>query len=265
MYRVGGKKVRETLGTLPRIPKVEQARDRARDSLRQVQAGLHPVKERRAAERLAAEAAARPDTFRAIAELYIERYASKNTKPGTCAELRRQLSRDVYPKWGERAIREITRRDVVELLDGIADRGAPIQANRTLARLRTLFNWSVDREIIASTPFARMQRPSPEKERSRTLSDDEIRWFWKACDRLGWPFGPMCKLLLLTAQRRTEVAGMLWSEIDLDTRTWVIPRERAKNDREHAVHLSNFAVEIIETLPRFAEGEDNGGREAHHW
>ena len=255
MYRVGGKKVRETLGTLPLIPKVEKARDLARDSLQQAQAGLHPVEQRRAAKRVAAE---KPDSFRAVAELYIERYASKNTKPATWRELRRQLELDVYPKWADRLICGITRHDVAELLDRIADRGAPIQANRTLARLRTLFNWAVDREIIAVNPVTRMKRPAVEKERSRTLTDDEIRLFWSGCDQLGWPFGPMCKLLLLTAQRRTEVAGMRWSELNLNTRQWTIPRERAKNDREHAVHLTDLAVEVIEALPRFANGVGKG-------
>jgi integrase len=161
----------------------------------------------------------------------------------------------VYPKWGDRLIRDITRHDVAELLDGIADRGAPVQANRTLARLRTLFNWAVDREIISANPVTRMKRPTVEKERSRTLSDEEIRLFWLGCDRLAWPFGPICKLLLLTAQRRTEVAGMRWSEISLDQRLWTIPRERAKNDREHVLHLSDLAVEILEALPRFTRAE----------
>ena len=255
MYRVGGKKVRETIGTLAVVAKVEKARDLARDSLRQAQAGLHPVEQRRAAKRKAAE---KPDSFRAVAELYIERYASKNTKLATWRELQRQLELDVYPKWADRPICEITRHDVAELLDGIADRGAPIQANRTLARLRTLFNWAVDREIIAVNPVTRMKRPIVERERSHTLTDDEIRLFWLGCDRLGWPFGPMCKLLLLTAQRRTEVAGMYWSEIDLDKRTWTIPRERAKNDREHAVHLSELASEVIEALPQFSNGGGKG-------
>jgi integrase len=257
MYRVDGKKVRETIGTLAVVSKVEKARDLARESLRQAQAGVHPVEQRRAAKRTAGMNAQNPNSFRGVGELYIERYASKNTKLSTWREARRQLEIDVFPKWGDRPIREITRHDVVELLDGITDRGSPVQANRTLARLRTLFNWAVDREIIAASPITRMKRPTVEKERSRTLSDDEIRLFWLGCDRLGWPFGPISKLLLLTAQRRTEVAGMRWSEISLDQRLWTIPRERAKNDREHVVHLSDLAVEIIEALPRFTKAETN--------
>jgi integrase len=252
MYRVGGKKVRETIGTLGVISKVDHARALARESLRLAQSGAHPFEERRAAARKAAE---QPESFRAVAELYVERYASKNTKSSTCHELCRQLAVDVYPKWADRPIREIRRHDVAELLDAIADRGAPVQANRTLARLRTLFNWAVDREIIAVNPLARMKRPTAERERSRTLSDDEIPWFWAGCDRLGWPFGPMCKLLLITAQRRTEVAGMRWAEVDFTKREWTIPRERAKNDREHAVHLSDLALDLIGALPRSAGGE----------
>ena len=88
MYRVRGKKVRETLGILPLIPKVEKARDLARGSPQQAQAGLHPVEQRRAAKRQAAE---KPNSFRAVAELYIERYASKNTKPATWRESRANL------------------------------------------------------------------------------------------------------------------------------------------------------------------------------
>jgi integrase len=258
MYRVGGKKVRETIGTLAVVSKVEQARDLARDSLRQAQAGVHPVEQRRAAKQTATVNAQNPNSFRAVGDLYIERYASKNTKPSTWREARRQLEIDVFPKWGDRPIREITRHDVVELLDGITDRGSPVQANRTLARLRTLFNWAVDREIIAASPVTRMKRPTVEKERSRTLSDAEIRLFWMGCDRLAWPFGPICKLLLLTAQRRTEVAGMRWSEITLDQRLWTIPRERAKDDREHVVHLSDLAVDIISALSRFTKAESDG-------
>jgi integrase len=252
MYRVGGKLVRETLGSLAVTPKVSDARELARASLSKAQAGTNPIEERRAAQQAEAQAAA--DTFRAVSELYVERYAKKNTKPATWKEVERQLRVDVFPKWGDRPIGEIRRRDVIELLDGIADRGSPIQANRTFARLRTLFNWALDREIIITSPVARMKLPRVERARSRVLTDVEIRLFWRGCDKLGWPFGPMYRVLLLTAQRRTEVAGVAWSEIDLKKGTWTMPRHKAKNDREHEVHLSALAKEIIEGLPVIGEG-----------
>lgn len=255
MYRVGGKLVRETLGPLTRIPKVEKARELARESMRQAQAGVHPVEARRAVE--AAHPEAR-DTFAIVADLFVERYAKPNTRPITAAETERLIERELKPVWGSRQIRDIGKRDVIELLDRIVDRGAPIQANRTLAHTRRLFNWAREREIIEVNPAAGLRMPSAEVERDRTLSDDEIRLFWLACGDIGWPFGPMFKLLLLTAQRRSEVAGLRWSELKLTEPEWIIPRERAKNDREHVVHLSDLAIKIIEDLPRFVWEPDGG-------
>jgi Arm DNA-binding domain len=110
MYRVDGKLIRETVGTLALIPNVADARDRARESMRAAQAGKNPVAERRAGE-LAAKLQAEklPDTFRAVAERYVERYARANTKPTTWRELKRQLEVDVFPKWASRPIGSITR------------------------------------------------------------------------------------------------------------------------------------------------------------
>jgi integrase len=250
MYRVKGtgKLVRETLGAVAMIPNVGEARERARESMLKARGGINPVAERRRAEEAATEKL--PDTFKAIAERYLERYAKKQTKPTTWRELKRQLEVDVFPKWADRPIGLITRQDVAELLDGIIDRGSPVQANRQLARLRTLFKWAIDEEIISSDPTAKVRKVIKEQARDRALSDDEIRLFWAGCDKLGWPFGPLYQLLLVTAQRRDEVANLEWSELDLDKRLWVLPRERAKNDRAHAVHLSELAIEIIEALPK---------------
>jgi integrase len=119
-----------------------------------------------------------------------------------------------------------------------------------LARLKTLFKWTLDEELVPADPTARVRKVVKETARDRTLSDHEIRLFWVGCDRLRWPFGPMYQLLLLTAQRRDEVGGVEWSELDLDRCLWIIPREKAKNDRAHEVHLSGLAVEILESLPR---------------
>jgi integrase len=89
-----------------------------------------------------------------------------------------------------------------------------------------------------------------EKARDRVLSDQELQWFWRATDSARWPHSAIFKLLLLTAQRESEVAGMRWSEIDLEQRLWMIPAERNKSKRAHIVYLSDQAVEIIEQLPR---------------
>jgi integrase len=85
--------------------------------------------------------------------------------------------------------------------------------------------------------------------RDRVLSDDEIVAFWRGCQSIGWPFGSVFKLLLLTGQRLYEVAGMTWGELDLDNRVWQLPAERVKNGRQHEVALSDLAMEILRGLP----------------
>jgi integrase len=136
--------------------------------------------------------------------------------------------------------------------------GAAIQANRLLTRLRTFFGWCVAHDLIAADPSAGVRKPAKEKSRDRVLTDDEIRALWAATAALNAPredaifFGPLFRLLLLTGQRPGEVGGMCWSEIDLDARTWTIPGARTKNGKEHIVHLSAIAVEV---LPRDNERE----------
>jgi integrase len=259
MYRVRRRKVRETIGTLATIPDVADARQRARESIELAQRGVHPAEAR---EQTAAIAAVQSITFATVADRYLAEYVERNTRPATIRETRRILNRDVKPRWGERPVRQIVRQDVNDLLDEIADRGALVQANRTLARLKTLFSWALDNELAETDPTARVRPRVKETPRDRALSPDEIRYLWLGCDKLGWPFGPLFQLLLLTAQRRDEVGAMEWRELDLDGRVWTIPRERAKNNRAHEVHLSDLAMEIIEALPRIAGPEAGKGTPA---
>ena len=139
---------------------------------------------------------------------------------------------------------------MLDVLDRVAARGATIQANRVRTTLSGFFSWCIARDLIETSPAIRVPKLDGERERDRALNDGEIRRFWQGCDKLGWPFGPLLKLLLLTAQRRDEGGTMEWSEIDIDKRLWVIPREKAKNQRAHEVHLSTLAIEIIGELPK---------------
>lgn len=245
MYRVNGKKVRETIGTLASLPSVADARERARASVRQAQAGIHPVQARRATPGRAAT------TFAAAVDRYLREYVERNTRSSTMRETHRILEHDAIPRWAEKLISSITRSDVGELIDEIANRGAPVQSNRTLARLKTFFSWALDHDLIETDPSIRVRMRTREVARDRALSDEEIRAFWFACERQGWPFGPLFRLLLLTAQRRDEVAAMEWHELNLQERLWVIPRHRAKNNRAHDVPLSALAMKTIEALPQF--------------
>jgi integrase len=173
-----------------------------------------------------------------------------NTAARTYKETKRAFERDVLPEWGSLPVSTITRAHAISLIDRIAANGAKVHANRTLSRLRHFFNWAVERGRLPASPIVGLKPPTKERARDRTLTDDEIRWFWSACEKIGWPFGPLAKLLLLTGQRRDEVGGMEWSEINLEKKTWTIPRDRAKNDRVHEVHLSAAALELLNNLPR---------------
>ncbi|WP_060845803.1 tyrosine-type recombinase/integrase [Methylobacterium ajmalii] len=130
---------------------------------------------------------------------------------------------------------------------------APIHANRTFAALRKMFGWAVERGILEASPAEGLKPPSPEIARDRVLSDVELAAVWRAAGEIGYPFGSFIQVLILTGQRRSEVLDAEWREISLDERMWTIPRQRAKNDRAHAVALSAPAVEILEALPRIGK------------
>lgn len=243
-YRFKGRLRMFTMGRCPPL-KPAQARREAQAALDRVHAGADPAEEKRARRDTRTPAF---DTFGAVAGDYLERHVRANNRPSTFAEAKRDLERDALRKWRGRPIASISRRDVIDLVDGIVERGAGVQANRTLTRLRALFDWAVEKERLAASPADRMKLPTQEQERDRVLTDDELRWFWHGCDEIGPPFGPLFKLLLLTAQRRDEIAGMTWAEVDVDKGVWTIPRHRAKNDREHEVQLSEAAVAVLLSL-----------------
>ena len=99
-----------------------------------------------------------------------------------------------------------------------------------------------------------MKLPTKERARDRALTDDELRWFWRACDNYRLAVRAAAKLLLLTAQRRDEVGGMEWSELGFDQETWTLPRNKVKNNRAHEVRLSDAAVQVLRPVPRVGNG-----------
>jgi integrase len=243
-YRVKGRQRLLTIGSYPPI-KPTQARTEAQAALDRVRLGIDPADEKRARRDLRTP---ETDTFGAVARDYLERHLRANRRPATYAETKRILDRDELRRWASRPIASISRGAVMDLIDEIIARDAGIMANRTLAALRALFNWAVEKERLAASPIGRMKLPTQERARDRVLTDQEIRWLWQACEEIGEPFGPLCRLLLLTAQRRDEVAAMTWPELDLDKAVWTIPRHRTKNDRAHEVQLSGAALAVLRSL-----------------
>ena len=128
-------------------------------------------------------------------------------------------------------------------------------ARRVFETATRIFNWALDRGDIKASPFAAMKPPVKKEPRDRALKDHEIKAVWAAWAEQAYPYGPLQQLLLLLGQRRSEVAEMLWSEVDFDKREWTIPASRSKSKREHIVPLPDAAVEILESLPRFTDGD----------
>ncbi len=251
-YRLGNRTRKYTIGSYPAVGLVS-ARKLARDALEKVAGGVDPYDIKKAARQPPDR-----DLVERVVDTFIERHAKPNTRPATAAETERSLKKEVVGRWKGRRLSTITKADVHEMLDEIVDRGSPILANRLLATFRKCCGWSVDRGLIPSNPCDGVKPPAVSKSRDRVLSDGELRRIWRACGRLDYPFGPLVRLLIITAQRRDEVAGMTWAELDQAARLWVLPRERAKNDVEHPVPLSVSALAIIAGLPCFSTGDDAG-------
>ena len=244
-YRYAGKPRKLTLGKWP-IMGVAAARAAATEAIEAVEYGNDPgaAKKKAKAERIEAQLSER-DFIKTLVGDYAKRHLA-SLKSG--AVVKRELERHVVTAWGDRDIHDIAKRDVIDLLDGIADSGRVVTANRVRSYLGTFFNWAVDRDIIATSPAQGVKPVAKEKSRDRVLSDDEIRWFWRACDDLGFPWGPLGQTLLLTGQRLGEVAGMTDAEISGDT--WHMEPERTKNGRAHTVPLSGAVSDVLGGVER---------------
>jgi integrase len=142
----------------------------------------------------------------------------------------------------------LDRAAVVRVLDGITKDGKKAITGRTAAYGRACYQWAVKRGSLKENPFASLPL-APVVKRERMLTDDELRLIWKATERPG-SFNAIVRMLILTGQRREEVAGMTWGELAPDLSTWTIPASRAKNNAEHIVPLSLEAQAIVRAAPR---------------
>jgi integrase len=248
-YRIGGRGSptrRYTIGKHGKIT-ADIARVEAKKLLGLVAAGHDPTAEKSAARRAGGE------RLKEIVAVFMERHHRARGNRWS-PEVQRTFDHDILPRWGDRQLAAITRSEVVDLLDEIVERGSPIQANRTLVVLRKFFNWCVDdRGLLSASPAHHVRKPSAETARDRVLTDAELAEVWHVAEGMGWPFGPCIRLLILTLQRRSEVAGMRWREISPDMTLWTIPGDRAKNGKVHEVPLAAAVRAILLTLPRIED------------
>lgn len=239
-YRFNGKAEGVTLGRYPKMS-LSTARSEAAKIREKISKGLDPKIKIQEDKRANREAYSIAD----LIDEYLEKWAKPNKK--SWREDERILKKDVLPVWGRRKAKDLKRRDIVLLIDRIVERGSPIQANRTLATVRKMFNFALSRSILDASPCVAIQAPAKENRRDRILSDGEIRQFWTKLDqcRMSENIRLILKLILVTAQRKGEIAFSEWEEFDLETGWWTIPKEKSKNALPHRVPLNNLALKLL--------------------
>lgn len=188
-------------------------------------------------------------SFKAVADLYLTRVVEASQRPKTQLERKRHLNRDWQPFHG-RPLHKITRRDVAARVQVIAEQHGPIAANRSRATLRAFYVWAMTQGLTEANPTIGTAPAAPERTRDRVLSGEEIVAVWSSAGE--GDFGCIVRLLLLTGQRREEVAALRWSELNLDKALWSLPGTRTKNGLAHDVPLSTQAVELLRSVPRRA-------------
>jgi integrase len=244
---------RRAVGEYPAVS-LEKARKRARDWRDLVEKGIDPKAHEARLKR--EELRKHQTTFAAVAEDFIERHIKGQRR---AKDTEREIRNELIAQWGERPITSITREDVVILVEAVARRPAPYLAHVVLGHVRSLFNWAINRGAygLENSPCDRLKPASligAKQPRQRTLSDAELRSLWQASETIGYPFGPLYRLLLLTGARKSEVAGARWPEFDLNKKVWLVPPERFKSNATHMVPLSDQAVAALESLPHFTKG-----------
>jgi integrase len=244
-YRFGKKHRRMTLGKYPLLS-LADARARASEALIAAQDGKDPAGEREAekAARVEVQLSGR-DKIKTLVEQFGKRHLS-TLKSGET--VKRELNRHVVAIWGEWDIHDIVKRDVIDLLDGIADTGRLVTANRVKAYLSKFLNWCVERDIIDQSPAMGVKSASKEKSRERVLTDQEIKWFCESCAIEAQPWGYLGEMLLLTGQRLGEVVNMTDREVTGDL--WHLSSDRTKNGRAHDVPLSEAARDVMGAVER---------------
>jgi integrase len=256
MYRVAGRGEggnrgplrRMTLGAYPLID-LKAAREKARAALDLADRGDDPADKRRDEARAKAER-----VFEVICARFIELHAKAHTVKWRDTE--RLLNTHVVPVWRGKPIDQIDRAAAHELLDDIAMESGAGAAREVRKHITKFFNWAVDRGLLTASPVAGMRRPElGYAPRERVLTMDELKAIWAAADKMGYPFGPMVRLLILTAQRRAEIANLERGWLLPGQQAFEVPASHYKTDRPQVVPLSAPALAIVEGLPKWNGGD----------
>lgn len=239
-YRTEGQPRRLTLGAHPGVS-LKLARERAREARAAIQRGEDPVEDKKAEEHNR-----QINGFATCTRDFIEHYAKRRQK--TWDETERLMEKLAIPAFGNTPVKEIRRRDVVQLLDKVAVK-TPHQANRLRAYLSRMFKWLIEREVLEISPVIGVTPCIKPYARSRILSDLELVALWQATGKLGGAFGAAVRFLISTGVRRDEASLLRWDELDGN---WAaMPASRMKGGRDFKAALSTTAKAIVNGMPHF--------------
>ena len=255
-YRFNGKPIKMVLGRYPMMT-LADANAAAVATLRDVALGNNPAADALMAKAIKGEIETdRRNKMDTLVAEYHRRALSKLKSGNQALDFLTRLALQPWEAkgikhggWADSDIQSIHKRDVRELVEKISDSGRDVSANRVLAHLSAFFNWAVRRDVIEANPASNVARAVKEVGRERFLSEEEIKLFWQACDRVGQPFGVLFKVMLLTGQRRSEVAGM--TDAELDGAMWTLDGSRTKNGRAHTVPLSGPVTDLLNSVVRY--------------
>lgn len=234
---------------------LEQAREKARVWLALIDKGIDPKIEE--ARQVAAARRQQSNTFAAVAAEFLDRHASGLRK---AKEARRIVDEEFVKRWRARPVTDIRPEEAAAAIRAIVKRGAPYQAHNALGYLRRLFNWAIGTHEfgIDASPVERLSPRDligKREARERILSDVELRAVWDAAELMGFPYGPLFRLLILTGQREREISDMSWSEVNFDQNLLTIPATRMKGARAHEIPLAPATAALLQSLPRFTAGD----------
>ena len=247
MSRFQRKPRRMTLGVYPQIS-VAKALKKYEKASQLLKTGNDPA----LVEQTVKEELQKTPTIAGLVEEYLDKWAKARKK--SWKEDQRILYKDVVPVWRRKKARDVTRRDIVLLLDRIMERGAPIQANRTLSAVRKMFNFARSRGILDTSPCWAIAAPAKENRRDRVLSEEEIRIFWEGLNsaRMERRTALVLMFQLISGQRKGEIATAEWKDLDLNQGWWTIPAEKSKNTYSHRIPLTRLALSVLSEIKTMA-------------
>ncbi|MBO6540292.1 MAG: site-specific integrase [Rhizobiaceae bacterium] len=219
---------RMTIGRFP-VVNLAEARSEAKRILAEATLGKHRPKS---------------TTYEEAKRRYLA-YCDQKNRPGTVSEYRRLLAHFAF---GKTPLADIAKGDIRRKLDKLSDR--PSEHDHAFTAAKVFFAWAVREDYLSHNPCEGLRPLRGITSRDRALNEAELISVMRAARSYAYPYGPIIELLILTGQRRGEIAALRWAWIDEDNRTITLPASLTKNKREHVFPYGSLMAGVLERLPR---------------